>query len=145
MSLAAPYCSAAGVPIRGENFARIVETVQTKVQVLSEVPARISFFFDSEYSMEEEALGKVKPGVEACFAPLADLFEKVNDWSAEAAKACVAELATEMKMRAGGILFPVRVALTGMAGGPDMDDVLDILGKDQCVTRLRRVAAAWKR
>lgn len=145
VALAAPYCSAAGLPIRGENFPRIVETVQTKVQTFSEIPGKISFFFDSEYPIDEEARGKVKAGAEAWLAPLADLFEKVEDWNAEAAKACIGELATELKVRAGGIMFPSRVALTGMAGGPDMDEVFAILGKDECVRRLRNVAAAWKK
>lgn len=142
-TLAAPYCSAAGLPIRGENFSRIVETVQTKVQVLSEIPGKISFFFDSEYPTDEEARAKVKPGAEAYLAPLADIMEEVSDWSAEAANDCLHKLADNLGIRPGAIMFPSRVALTGMAGGPDMGDIFDILGKEETVRRLRKAASEW--
>ncbi len=140
---AAPYCSAAGLPIRGENFSRIVETVQTKVQTFSEVPEKIAFFFHPDYPIDPEARGKVKPGAEAYLAPLAELMEKVADWNADSAKECLHALADELKIRPGAIMFPCRVALTGMGGGPDMGDILSILGREESVRRLRRVAEMW--
>jgi glutamyl-tRNA synthetase len=35
-------------------------------------------------------------------------------------------------------MFPVRVALSGKAGGPDLGDLLSLLGQDRCVARLTR-------
>ncbi|MGB0774582.1 MAG: glutamate--tRNA ligase, partial [Akkermansiaceae bacterium] len=37
----------------------------------------------------------------------------------------------------GQLMFPTRVALSGQAGGPDLGAILEILGKDRCVARLR--------
>lgn len=142
--LAAPYCSAAGLPVSGEDFSRIASTVQTKVQVLSEVPEKISFFFDSEYPISEEARAKVKSGAEEYWLPLADLMEQVDDWSGEAAHDCIHKLADNLGIKPGGIMFPTRVALTGMAGGPDMGDIFSIMGKEETVRRLRKVASEWK-
>ena len=35
-------------------------------------------------------------------------------------------------------MFPTRVALSGKSGGPDLGAILDILGKDECVRRVKR-------
>lgn len=140
VALAAPYCSSAGLSIRGDNFAKIVETVQTKVQVLSEVPQKISFFFDSSFLIDSDAIAKMKPGTEAYFAPLADIMESVTDWNVESAKHCFSILAEKLGVKPGGIMFPTRVALTGMSGGPDMGDIFILLGQEETVRRLRM----WK-
>ena len=141
VELAAPYCSAAGLPIRGENFAAIVATVQTKVQVLSEVPAKIAFFFNPDFTVEEEAKKKLKAEALAYFAPLADLMEQVSEWNAAHAKDCFAQLASSLGIKPGAIMFPTRVALTGLAGGPDMDDIFVLLGQEEVVCRLRAAEA----
>ncbi|MBX5437881.1 MAG: hypothetical protein IRZ33_11840, partial [Alicyclobacillaceae bacterium] len=41
-------------------------------------------------------------------------------------------------------IHPTRLALTGVTVGPGLFDVMALLGRDECVSRLRR-AAAWIR
>ena len=35
-------------------------------------------------------------------------------------------------------MFPTRVALSGQSGGPDLGAILEILGKDESIRRIRR-------
>jgi glutamyl-tRNA synthetase len=35
-------------------------------------------------------------------------------------------------------MFPLRIALSGKSGGPDLGAILGILGKNECVRRLKR-------
>ena len=39
----------------------------------------------------------------------------------------------------GQLMFPLRVALSGKSGGPDLGAILEILGKDECVRRINRL------
>jgi glutamyl-tRNA synthetase len=34
-------------------------------------------------------------------------------------------------------MFPVRVALSGKSGGPDLGDILGLLGREKCAARLK--------
>jgi glutamyl-tRNA synthetase len=70
------------------------------------------------------------------FGKLAELFELIDDWSADAAKAALTEAAASVGAKAGQMMFPLRVALTGRGQGPDMADVLNILGKQRSVARV---------
>ncbi|MDA7684381.1 hypothetical protein N8571_02235 [Akkermansiaceae bacterium] len=38
----------------------------------------------------------------------------------------------------GQLMFPLRVALSGKTGGPDLGVILEILGKEECVRRIQR-------
>ena len=35
-------------------------------------------------------------------------------------------------------MFPLRVALSGKSGGPDLGAILEILGQGECVRRINR-------
>jgi glutamyl-tRNA synthetase len=38
-------------------------------------------------------------------------------------------------------MFPLRIALSGKAGGPDLGAILEILGKEECLRRIQRFTA----
>ena len=59
---------------------------------------------------------------------------------ADAAKAVLSEVAKAAGAKPGQLMFPLRVALSGRGHGPDLSDILNLLGKDRCARRVRRFA-----
>ncbi|HCI92448.1 MAG TPA: glutamate--tRNA ligase, partial [Verrucomicrobiales bacterium] len=59
-----------------------------------------------------------------------------DSWSN--AKELIGITAQANDTKPGQLMFPTRVALSGQAGGPDLGAILKILGKDECIRRLRR-------
>ena len=43
----------------------------------------------------------------------------------------------ENGMKMGAVMFPARVALTGLSGGPDLSSVFSLLGREESVRRIR--------
>jgi len=134
---AAPYVEAAGVPVDGD-YQRIVVSIQEKVKLLSEVPAMISFFTDADYPFDGEAITKVKNNEQAVvlLEKLAEAFSSLTDWAE--AKASIGSTAKENGAKPGQLMFPTRVALSGMNGGPDLGEILNILGQEESIRRVRR-------
>jgi len=113
-------------------------SIQEKISLLSEVPAAVAFYLDPEFTVDPAALEKVGKN-EAAFDLLTRLaaeFAKLNEW--DAAKETISETAKAAGAKPGQLMFPLRVALSGKTGGPDLEAILDILGKDECVRRLTR-------
>ncbi len=134
---ARPFVESAGLPVP-ENFERHAAAVKEKVRLLSEVPGALDFLLTDDISYDAEAVEKVRGGPAAgVFPALAEAFAAVDPWSADAAKAALGEVAKAAGMKPGQLMFPLRVALSGRAHGPDLGDVLDLLGKDRCISRLR--------
>ncbi len=137
---AKPYVVAAGLPVDGD-YERMVVSIKEKVKLLSEVPAMISFYTDIHYPFDVEALDKVKASVGALelLEKLAEAFVALEDWST--AKDSIGATAIENGAKPGQLMFPTRVALSGMSGGPDLGEILNLLGQEECVRRLRRAVS----
>jgi glutamyl-tRNA synthetase len=137
---AAPAVKAAGLPVDGD-YVRIAASVQEKVKLLGEVPAMISFFTDGEYVFDAAGVEKVKKNDQAVvlLEKLADAFSDLDDWAD--AKGAIGETAKENGAKPGQLMFPTRVALSGMTGGPDLGEILEILGQEECARRVRRAVA----
>lgn len=121
-----------------EATPEMLVSVQEKVSLLSEIPEAVAFYLDPEFPIEDAALEKARPAA-ALLAALAGSFKSVTDWSA--AKEAIGATAKEQGAKPGQLMFPVRVALSGKSGGPDLGDILDILGKEECIRRINRLTS----
>ncbi len=128
------FCIKAGLP-EGAVLDEAITTVQTKVQTLNEVPDKIRFFFD--LTMDAEAVAKVQPEALALLAKLADRLETESHWDGHELIGVLKTLAKENGVKMGAVMFPARVALTGLSGGPDLSAVFSLLGKEESLKRLR--------
>ena len=139
---ARPFVEAAGLPIP-ENYVAVIAAVKEKVRLFGDVPAAVDFLLKEEFEYDEEAVAKVAGNAAASglLSSLAAAFEAIPEWSAEAAKAALQETATAAGAKPGPLMFPLRVALSGRAHGPDLGDLLNLLGKNRCVQRVADFAA----
>jgi glutamyl-tRNA synthetase len=135
---AKPFVEQAGLPI-DNSFESVMAAVKDKVRLLGDVPKTVEFLLSDDFSYDDEAVAKAgsNPMVVEVFAKLADQFDGIDAWSADAAKVQLSETAAGVGAKVGQMMFPLRVALTGRGQGPDMADVLNILGKQRCVKRVR--------
>jgi glutamyl-tRNA synthetase len=138
---AVPFVEAAGLPISA-NYERVIAAVKDKVRLLSEVPAAVDFLLKDQFSNDEDAVAKVRGNASAkeILTSLAVALAAIPEWSAEAAKAVLSEVAQAAGAKPGQLMFPLRVALSGRAHGPDLGDILSLLGKETCAARVARFA-----
>ena len=135
--LAKPFVEAEKLPIT-ENYAAVIAAVKEKVRLLTEVPAAIDFLITDTAAQDAEAVAKAKGNPNSALLPmLADHMATLTDWSADIAKEAIATVAQANEAKPGQLMFPVRVALSGRAHGPDLGDVFVILGKERTLARLR--------
>jgi glutamyl-tRNA synthetase len=135
--LAKRFVEAENLPIT-ENYPAVIAAVKEKVRLLTEVPHAIDFLITDTAPQDEEAVAKAKGNPNAALLPaLAEHMATLTDWSADIAKEAIAAVAQANGAKPGQLMFPVRVALSGRAHGPDLGDVFAILGKEKTVERLR--------
>ncbi len=138
---ALPFVEAEALPMPADPLP-IMAAVKDKVRLLAEVPKAVEFFLTEEFAVDEEAVAKARTNasVSELLASLADAFEKVEAWSGDAAKLALEETAKAAGAKPGQLMFPLRVALTGRPHGPDLGEVLRLLGRERCVRRVRKFA-----
>lgn len=135
---ARPFVEQAGLPI-SDSYEAVMSAIKDKVRLLSDVPKAVEFLLLDDFSYDGEAVSKAgsNPAVAVVFDMLANQFCLIDEWSADAAKAQLSDAASSAGVKVGQMMFPLRVALTGRGQGPDMADVLNILGKERCIKRVR--------
>ena len=90
----------------------------------------------SEY--EAEGIKKhVKPETGRLLAALAARLESLPEWTTASTEAALRATAEAEGVSAGKLIHPVRLALTGVTVGAPLFDVVELLGKETSLRRLR--------
>jgi glutamyl-tRNA synthetase len=116
-----------------ERVRATAPLVQEKIEKLSQYPGRARFFFES-----------VSPdGADPSVCRAAhDALERVEPWEASRIENALRAFAEELGQKPRQAFAPVRLAVTGSNVSPGLFESLELLGKDESLTRLARAAAA---
>jgi len=144
-----PFLAAAGLveaepsPERRAWLARVVELMRERARLLTTYVTWARYFFTDEYEYEPRAIRKwlSKPEVAEVLEKLADGYEALEAWDAEALEAATRALADELGVSAAKVIHPCRAAVTGTTIGPSLFHLLELLAQADVVARLRRTAA----
>ena len=130
-----------------EYLTRVLATLGNRFSSLLTLPEQIGFFFSEDHFVDEQAGQEYLAGQEArdLLAALADGLAKELDLSrpstAEEFEQVVRATADQAGIKAGDLIHPTRVALTGQARSAGIFEVMALIGGPRTVDRLRRAAA----
>ena len=118
----------------------LASQVQVRTKFLKDIPDAIRCFVSDDFPFDEKAVEKrlKKPGVKELLLDLVERFSKVEDWAAPTLEAVVKELSQGNGM--GPWVHPVRVAVSGRGEGIGLFEMLQLLGKEKTLSRLRHAA-----
>ena len=96
---------------------------------------------EGELVPDEKALKLLSPEGRDILAKLTPCFAGASEWRGETLEQVVRAFAEENGVKLGAVAQPLRAALTGRATSPGVFDVLETLGRDESLRRIRSVAA----
>lgn len=132
----------AGISTEGfsaDYLTAALATYREKQQQLIDTPQTAKFYFSDEFTWDEEAATKHfitenKPRVEKLHAALAAL----ESFTAENIQPAFKATATELGVKVGVLVHPMRLALTGNSVGPSLYHLMEVLGKERVLNRIDR-------
>lgn len=118
----------------------VCELMRERVKNWSEVAPQAGYFFTEHYPFDEKAVHKrlAKEGVRELLDALRDAFAALPSFDATSTEAALRAVADVRGINAAELIHPLRVAATGLAGGPSLFHLLDVLGRDRVLERLGR-------
>ena len=120
---------------------RIAAIVQPRASTLQEIPPMLGFF-DSFPAYENDLYNnkKMKTNPQVALESLSavrDMLAVQDDWSEDALHTKLMELPAKLGKKNGQVLFPLRLAITGMQTTPGgAIEIAAILGKEETLRRL---------
>ncbi len=124
-----------------DKFLTALALVQERLRKLAEIPEQIDFFFEAPSSSEDLIVPKnmdkekTKNALEIALKYLSE----EPDFSRDSLEQLLRAVIQKESLKAGDLLWPIRVALTGKKASPGAFEVLAALGKEES---LRRIKAA---
>ena len=121
-----------------EKFRAMAELVQTRVQVLADVPSMVDFLFLDTPQVDEAAWTKAIKDSWArdVLVEMAAACESCNEWTAGRLKTALEAITESRGLKLGKTQAPIRVAVTGRSVGPPLFESLEVLGRDATLRRL---------
>ncbi|QHN64916.1 glutamate--tRNA ligase [Bergeyella cardium] len=122
-----------------EKLERIVCLMKERATFVKDIYNDGKFFFERPQSYDEKAVKKAwKEDTPAIMSGLVAVLEN-TDFKAEILKEAIHHYAEEKSLGMGRVMMPLRLCLVGELKGPDVPDILEILGKEESIKRLREV------
>jgi glutamyl-tRNA synthetase len=125
-----------------EWFLQTLDLIRDRFHTVNDFEIAGRAYFADEYEIAEKPLKKnilKHPDLKQWFPMLADRFEKLDNFDKETAEATTRQLAEELDIKPGILINGMRTALTGQLAGPSMFDILEALGKEKVIARVRDI------
>jgi len=126
---------------RKEWFSHTLGLIRERYNFTTDFATLGRPFFSDAFTMEQDAVNKnilKHEGLKTWFQVLADSFESLADFENAAIEKVIRDMAEKENIKAGILINGIRTAVTGQAVGPGIFELLDALGRDRVVRRLRK-------
>lgn len=134
-----PFLEKAGMQVKFDDYlVNCVALVQERMKTLAEAPELLDFFYElPEYDPEllipkKSDRETTKLALEKCYQVLKGL----EDWSHDPMEEQLRQASTDLGIKSGQLLWPLRAAMTGKSASPGAFEVTLVLGKEEALKRL---------
>ncbi|MEY3412004.1 MAG: hypothetical protein RIQ70_690 [Bacteroidota bacterium] len=119
--------------------AKIAGLLKDRIVFPKDLGKEAMYFFvaPTEYEAEVVATKWTEEAVKV-ITEYTTAIEGISDFNAETAKACFNEVLLIHETKMGKVFQALRLAITGHGHGPDLMQIMEILGKDEVVERLKK-------
>jgi glutamyl-tRNA synthetase len=141
--LAAPFMSRAELPMPADTvwFGRVLASVRERAKTLDELVAAARFYVTDTVEMTAKAAAQLRPDVAPMLDDLTARLTELSAWDVSSIEAVFHDVVTRHGVGLGKLAQPVRAAVTGSTASPGIYDVLELLGREKSLARLRAALA----
>ncbi|TAJ08312.1 MAG: glutamate--tRNA ligase [Nitrospirae bacterium] len=124
-------------------LARLVTLFQERARTLVEMAQAAVPYLQEQIEMDADAATKLlTPAIVPALEKLAERFQAAPDFSHIPLEGAFKQVIEEQGLKMGQLAQPVRLAVTGRTASPGLFEVIELLGRDRTLARLRK-GIAW--
>ncbi len=135
----APFLKEHGHDIEAGPFMEgVIQSLSARSKTLEDMARDALFYFGESVEYEEKAARKfLKPGVLEPLRLLAENLEALEEFTESELENAFKQVMEATGLKLGKIAQPVRVSLTGRTASPGIFEIIEIIGKDRVVSRIK--------
>ncbi|MEM0517445.1 glutamate--tRNA ligase [Aequorivita flava] len=122
-----------------ETWIKIVSLLKERATFVSDLWEQGSFFFVAPTTYDAKASDKAfKPETPGILKQVISILNTTDDFSATNLSESVKGWITSENIGFGKVMMPLRLALVGEMKGPEVFDIISILGKKESISRIEK-------
>ncbi len=135
-----PHLSSRGVStLNGPDLVPVVKTLQERAQTLEEMAERALFYYNAPETYDEAALAKFdKAQLAAVYDVVADRLSTAGVTAATELDALFKDICSTNGWKMPQVGQPTRIALSGGTQAPGIGEIVEVLGIEEAVRRVRK-------
>lgn len=130
-----------GVDVSKFDVTRIVSLIKERAHFVSEFWDLTDFFFQAPTSYDEKASKNWKEETPALMQELISTLEYIDGFDSANIEAIVKDWLTKNEIGMGKVMQPFRLSLVGALKGPHLFDIVEIIGKEETISRIQKAIA----
>ncbi|MFH6997876.1 glutamate--tRNA ligase [Flavobacterium sp. FlaQc-57] len=124
-----------------ELTTRIVSLIKERAHFVSEFWDLTDFFFQAPTSYDEKASKNWKEETPTLMQELISVLENIEDFTSVNIETIVKDWLTKNEIGMGKVMQPFRLSLVGALKGPHLFDIVEIIGKEETISRIQKAIA----
>lgn len=121
------------------DLTKLIPLLKERITFIKDLWEQGDFFFQAPEQYNEKAKGKaVKEDTIELLNHVISLIETQENWSSASLSEEVKGWITENKIGFGRVMMPLRLSLVGEMKGPDVFDIIELLGKEESLQRIKK-------
>jgi glutamyl-tRNA synthetase len=127
-----------GVDISKFDITRIVSLIKERAHFVSEFWDLTDFFFQAPTSYDEKASKNWNSATPTLMQELISVLENIEDFTSVNIETIVKDWLTKNEIGMGKVMQPFRLSLVGALKGPHLFDIVEIIGKEETISRIQK-------
>ncbi len=131
--------SAEEIPDRRDYLMKVIEILKSRIRLLNQYAEYGAYFFRDPQNFDEKGMKKhlKDPQVWDWLRIATERLENQDRFDQISIEEVVRNAAEQEEISAGKLIHPIRLALTGMTVSPGLFELMELLGKETVVRRLK--------
>jgi glutamyl-tRNA synthetase len=128
-----------------EKLLKIIHLMKERATFPKDIYENGKFFFEVPTSYDEKASKKAwNDETSNLLTEFAENLQSINDFTSENIKQNLHDFAENKGLGMGKVMMPLRLALVGELKGPDVPDILELIGKEESIARISNAVNNFK-
>ncbi|WP_028891629.1 glutamate--tRNA ligase [Tenacibaculum sp. 47A_GOM-205m] len=133
-----PILEEKGIKTDEAYAEKVVGLIKERATFVADFWELSNFFFENPSEYDEKVAKKQwKPETGALMQELIEVISKIEDFSVENTQTDIKGWITSKEIGFGKVMQPLRLSLVGKLAGPDLFDIMKMIGKETTITRIQ--------
>ncbi|PKK83480.1 MAG: glutamate--tRNA ligase [candidate division Zixibacteria bacterium HGW-Zixibacteria-1] len=124
---------------RWDYLRKVVGLLKERCRRTTDFVRLSGYFFFSDFQYDPDAAKKTfTPESKEYLIKLLEKFGSIDKFTKESLEAALNNVAGQIDVKKGKLIHPTRLAVSGISEGPGLYDILEAIGKEETVKRIKR-------